>query len=74
MKKHRTSLGFTDEERLFLTSYIKRKGIRGGIPGLISISLHAYVARNKAKGLTPPWEDENGSQPRRSDEPIADDT
>jgi hypothetical protein len=46
----------TSEEDDFYQRYADRKGIKGGFAGLVSVALHAYVSRNKAKGLTPPWE------------------
>jgi hypothetical protein len=46
----------TSEEDDFYQRYADRKGIKGGFAGLVSVALHAYVARNKAKGLIPPWE------------------
>lgn len=54
--KLRKSMTITSEEDDFYQRYADRKGIKGGFAGLVSVALHAYVARNKAKGLIPPWE------------------
>ena len=56
MSKLRKSMTITSEDDAFYTRYAERKGIKGGFAGLVSVALHAYVARNKAKGLHPPWE------------------
>lgn len=58
MTKRRHSLTLPDDHAAFLLAYAERKGIKGGIAGLFSIAVHAYVTRNKARGLTPPWEPE----------------
>ncbi|MBE3065153.1 MAG: hypothetical protein IMZ54_12315 [Acidobacteria bacterium] len=56
MTKHRHSVTLSEEDAAFMLAYADRKGIKGGIAGLFSITVHAYVTRNKARGLTPPWE------------------
>lgn len=56
--KRRKSMSFDESDLKFYDEYARRKGILGGFPGLVSVALHAYVARNKARGLTPPWEGE----------------
>jgi hypothetical protein len=58
MNKRRHSLTIPDDHAAFMLAYAERKGIKGGIAGLFSIAVHAYVTRNKARGLTPPWETE----------------
>lgn len=58
----------TSEEDDFYQRYADRKGIKGGFAGLVSVALHAYVARNKAKGLPPPWEPSEEQEERSNDE------
>jgi len=55
-QKKRKSISITETEEVFYDEYSDRKGIRGGFAGLVSIALHSYVARNKLKGVVPPWE------------------
>lgn len=66
--KLRKSMTITSEEDDFYQRYADRKGIKGGFAGLVSVALHAYVARNKAKGLVPPWEPPEERERRLNDE------
>ena len=65
--KRRVSLTITEAEAEFYLAFAAQKGIRGGIAGLLSIATHAYVLRNRCKGLVPPWEAATG---RKTDKTV----
>lgn len=67
----RRSIVFSDEEIEYLTWFARKKGMRHGIADLLSIALHSYIVRNKARGRIAPWDADDVEEEARARQPAA---